>query len=193
MLHDQHVPLLLMSVDTHDIRVQFTDYLCCILVIFGLIGNILGLCIFSSSRRSWQISTVYVYLATCSSIINLFCVIRYALILHSKSQYILREFVGRIWLACKLYELSFAFRIMSSWITLFWMFERLTCVSTRLRTLFHRWNASKFKFVLPFIVIIIILICVIGPPLYMYQPQISEYVKKFQISLFLLMILEIRQ
>ena len=174
MFHDyQHVSLLFSNIETLDIRVQFTDYLCCILVIFGLIGNILGLCIFTSSRRSWRISSVYIYLATCSSIINIFCVIRYALILHSKSQYVIRVLIGRVWLACKIYEFSFAFRIMSSWITLFWMFERLTCVSIRLRTLFHRWNASKFKFILPFIIVSIILIGVLGPPLYMYQPQAS--------------------
>ena len=182
MLDDEHVSVLFVNIDTLDIRVQFTDYLCFVFVIFGLIGNIFGLCIFSSSRHSWRISSIYVYLATCSSIVNLFCVIRYGLILHSKSQRILRELVGHIWLACKIYEFSFAFRVISSWIILFWMFERLTCVSKRLRTLFYRWNASRFKFVLPFIMIIIIVVGVIGPPLYMYQPQLFKYVKNFSLN-----------
>lgn len=122
MVYDQHMSFLL-NVNDFNIRVQFTDSLCYILVILGLIGNILGLCIFCSSRRTWRISSVYVYLATSTSIINIFCVFRYALILHSKSRIILRELVGHIWLACKIYEFSFAFRIISSWITLFWMFD----------------------------------------------------------------------
>jgi hypothetical protein len=168
---------LLLDIDVPSLRVQFTDALCYILVVFGLIGNVLGLFIFSSSRRTWRISSVYVYLATGSSIINLLCVIHYASILHSKSRFILCEFVGQIWIACKIYEFSFCLRVISSWITLFWMFERFLCVSKRLRLLSHRWNMSKFKFIIPIIIILIILTCVLGPPLYMYQPQMSGYVK----------------
>ncbi len=165
------MPFLLLDLDVLDLRVRFTDILCYILVFFGLFGNVLGLFIFSTCRRTWQISTIYVYLATTSSIINLFCVIRYALILHSKSQYILRQLVGHVWIACKLYEFTFSFRLISSWITLFWMFERVTCVSKRLRSIFYRWNTSKIKFIIPIILIIIILVCVLGPSLYMYEPQ----------------------
>jgi hypothetical protein len=189
MLYNQHVSLIRLDIDVLSIRVRFTNVLCYILVIIGVIGNILGLCIFSSSRRTWRISSIYVYLATCSSIINLFCALRYALILHSKSQYILSGLVGHIWLACKIYEFSFAFRIISSWITLFWMFERLMCVSKRLRSLFHRWNRSKFKFVVPFMVIIIILACAVGPPIYMYQPQMFGYVKSFSEKILFLYII----
>lgn len=179
MLSDQHVPFLLSDINVLDIRVQFTDYFCCILVILGVIGNVLGLSIFSSSRRIRRISSTYVYLATSSSIINLFCVVRYALILHSKSQMILRELVGHVWLACKMYELSFVFRVISSWITLFWMFERLTCISKKLRTFFYRWNRTSIKFLIPILLLILILFAVILPPLLTYQPQISPYVNSF--------------
>jgi hypothetical protein len=177
MLYEEKMSFLLFDLNVLNLRVQFIDILCYILVIFGLVGNVLGLFIFSTCRRTWRISSVYVYLATGSSIINLFCVVRYALMLHSKSQYFIRELVGEVWLACKVYEFSFSFRLISSWITLFWMFERLTCVSERLRSLFYRWNISKFKLVVPMMIIIIILACVLGPPLYMYEPQTFGYVK----------------
>ena len=173
MLDDQPSSLLVHDINVSDIRVQFTDYLCCILVVLGLIGNVLGLSLFSSSRRTRRISVIYVSLATSSSIINIFCVLRYALILHSKSQSILRHLVGNVWFACKIYELSFSFRVISSWITLYWMFERLTCVSRRLRTIFHRWNAKSLKLIFPIVLFLLILIAVIGPPLVMYQPQRS--------------------
>jgi len=180
-VYDEQMSLLLLNADTVNLRVQFTDNLCYILVIFGLVGNMLGLFIFSSSRRTWRISSVYVYLATSSSVINLFCVIRYALILHSKSQNIVRHLVGHVWLACKIYEISFSFRVISSWITLFWMFERLTCVSKRLRSLFYRWNTSQLKFVFPLMIIVFILGCVLGPPVYMYEPKMFEYVICFSL------------
>ena len=176
MLYDQHRPFLLLNINVLDIRVQFTDYLCCIFVILGVIGNVLGLSIFSSSRRIRRISSTYVYLATSSSIINLLCVVRYALILHSKSQMILRELVGHVWFACKMYELSFLFRVISSWITLFWMFERLTCISKKLRTFFYRWNRTSIKFLIPILLLILNFFAVILPPLLTYQPQISPYV-----------------
>ncbi|CAF4273552.1 unnamed protein product, partial [Adineta steineri] len=173
MVHDQYMSLSLVNINISSYCMQFIDSLCYILVILGLVGNILGLLIFSSSRHTSKISSVYVYLATSSSIINIFCVIRYALVLHSKSRIIINNLIGHVWFACKLYELSFCFRLISSWIILFWMFERVTCVSKRLRTLFYGWNASQLKFIIPCIIIFIILGCVIGPPAYMYQPRIS--------------------
>jgi hypothetical protein len=179
MSSNQHVPLLFRKVNIHALQTQFINTLCIILFILGVIGNVLGLFIFTSSRRSWRISPVYAYLATYSSITNLLCLIRYVSILHSTSRQILCRLVGKFWWACKIYEFSFSFRVISSWITLFWMFERLMCVSTRLRTFFHQWNLSKFKFIFPIIIMIMILGCVIGPPVYMFQPQTLEYAKYF--------------
>jgi hypothetical protein len=172
----KHVSLLMHKVNDITLQIRIINIVCYILVILGLVGNILGLILFSSSRRTWRISSIYVYLATCSSITNLLCVIRYIFVLHSGLRNILYEIVGEKWWACKIYEFSFSFRIISSWITLFWMFERLICVSTQLRTFFNRWNSFKLKFIIPIIIVISILSCVIGPPVYMFQPQILEYV-----------------
>ncbi len=121
-----------MSDNKHvSFRTRIKNISCIILFILGVMGNVLGLVIFSSSCRFRRISTVYVYLATWSSITNLLCVIRYASILHSTSRYFLRQLVGETWWTCKSYEFSFSFRVISSWITLFWMFERLICVPRR--------------------------------------------------------------
>jgi hypothetical protein len=178
MSDGKHVPLLFRKVNVLSFQTRLLDTVCNILFILGIIGNVLGLLIFPSSRRSWRISSVYVYLATCSSITNLLCLIRYASILHTTSRDILCELIGKIYWACKIYELSFSFRVISSWITLFWMFERLMCVSLRLRTFFNQWNLYKFNFIIPIIIIMIILGSIIGPPVYMFQPQILEYRKR---------------
>ncbi|CAF0910309.1 unnamed protein product [Adineta steineri] len=100
--------------------------------------------------------------------------LKYVFVLHSSSRNILHDLVGHKWWACKLYEFSFSFRVISSWITLFWMFERLTCVSRRLRLLSERCAPYKIKFIVPFVMMIIILGCVILPPVYMYQPQVTS-------------------
>lgn len=172
----QHVSLLVSKQDASRLQTQIVDGLCCALIIFGVVGNLLGLVIFSSCRRTWRISSIYACLATASSITNLLCVIRYALVLHSTLRHFLYEMVGQKWWACKIYEFSFCFRVISSWITLFWMFERLLCVSTSLRTFFNRWNSFRMKFIVPTSFIIILLAFIIGPPVYMYQPQTIEYV-----------------
>ncbi len=177
MLNDKHVSLLLTEIDIHALPTRIMDHVCYVLVILGIVGNVLGLFIFSSSRRTWRVSSTYVYLATGSSITNVLCLLRYAAVLHSRSRTILRQLVGEQWWACKLYELSFSFRVISSWIILFWMFERLTCVSKKLRSFFGRCNSFKLKFIIPLILLVLILICVIGPPVYMYQPEkIPKYV-----------------
>jgi hypothetical protein len=179
MSNDKHVSLLFQNVDVFSFHTRLMNILRIILFIFGVIGNILGLIIFSSSRHTWRISSVYACLAACSSITNLLCVIQYASILHSTSRYILRQLVGQTWWGCKIYKFSFSFRVISSWITLFWMFERLICISTKLRAFFNRWFSFKLKFVSPIIIFIIILGCVIGPPVYMYQPRIiPKYVNR---------------
>ena len=173
MLNSTHVSLLSEEVDEYSLGTQLIDILTTILVILSVTGNILGLLIFSSSRRFRQTSAVYVHLANYSSITNLLCLLRYASILHSRTRNFLRQFVGQTWWACKLYEFSFSFRVISSWITLFWMFERLTCVSRRLRRFCHRCNTYHLKYFIPLFIIISILACVIGPPVYMFEPWIT--------------------
>jgi hypothetical protein len=59
------------------------------------------------------------------------------------------------------------------------MFERLLCVSTKLRRFFNRWKVFKLNFIVPIMFVIILLICIIGPPVYMYQPTIIlKYLNK---------------
>lgn len=152
-----------------------------ILAVLGIIGNLFGLFLFSSSRRTWRISSVYACLATCSSLTNLLCVIRYTSILHSTTRDLLRRWIGQNWWACKIYEFSFSFRVISSWITLFWMFERVTCLSTKIRILSKHCCSPRLEFLTCLIIITTILSCVIGPPVYMYQHRtIIKYVKHIQ-------------
>ncbi|CAF1323798.1 unnamed protein product [Adineta ricciae] len=172
--NNQHMSIILQSIDTFSHRVQVTDSLCWFLIVLGVLGNLFGLLIFCSSQQAWRISTIYVYLASSTSIINLFCAIRYALILHSKSRIFINNLVGYSWYACKIYEMAFSFRVISSWITLFWMFERLICISDRLRTLFHRWNTSQLKIAIPLVILSFILIGTLAPSVYIYQPQTIE-------------------
>ena len=168
---DKYVSLLFRNIDDSSLATQLLNILSSILVILGIAGNLLGFLIFSSSRRFRRISSAYVHLANCSSIINLLCVIRYAAILHSTTRQFLRELVGETRWACKFYEFSFSFRILSSWIILFWMFERLLCISRRLRIFVNRHCSFKFTFMIPVVIIFVILSCVIGPPVYMYEPR----------------------
>ena len=176
MTHEQHIPLIFQDVSDLSFRIRLTNFICNVLFVLGIIGNVLGLLIFSSTRRSWQISSVYSCLATCSSVTNLLCLIRYMSTLHSSSRHALQQLVGRRWWACKFYEFSFSFRMVSAWITLLWMFERLLCVSIQLRPSFNRWNSSKFRFTVPSIIVAMIVAGVIGLPVYMFQPQIQRYV-----------------
>jgi hypothetical protein len=172
MSNDKLIPLLFHKVNVLTLQTRLMNIACNVLFILGVIGNMLGLFIFSLSRRTWRISSVYACLAICSSITNLLCVIRYASILHSTSRNILHQLVGHIWWACKFYEFTVSFRVISSWITLFWIIERLMCVSTELQTFFNQCNSWKFKSIIPIMMMILILSCVIGPPVYMYQPEI---------------------
>jgi hypothetical protein len=172
MSADKHLSFLASEIDIHTLRSQLVDIVCYVLVILGITGNVIGLFIFSLSRRTWRISSSYACLATCSSIANIFCVIRYASLLHSTTRCFLQELVGQTWWGCKFYEFSSSFRVISSWITLFWMFERLMCVFQKLKTIFHQWCLYKLNFIIPIITIILILGCVVGPPVYMYQPRI---------------------
>lgn len=174
MSNENSVSLLFRRIDHTSFTTYSIDIFSSLLFCLGIIGNIFGLFLFSSSRRSRRISSVYVVLATSSSIINLLCVIRYASILHSLSRKYLQHIVGHVWWACKCFELSFCFRVISSWITLYWMFERLLCVSKQLKSYFNVWKSYKIIFSLPLILILLILISVIGPPVYMFQPNVRE-------------------
>lgn len=184
MSDEKYVSLLFRHVDNVTFHTYLIDTLCQALFVSGIVGNILGLFLFSSSRRSRRISSTYVALATSSSIANLLCVLRYAPILHSTTRNVLRDLVGQTRWGCKFYEFSFAFRVVSSWITLFWMFERVLCVSTTLRSFFDRCKACHIKYVMPVIIILLILSVVIGPPVYMFEPFVRRLVLAKHLCLF---------
>ena len=175
MAADEHTFLFFPQINIFSLQTRITDVLSYLLSILGIIGNLLGLLVFSLSHRAWRRSSIYVCLATCSSIINAVCVLRYGSILHSKLRNILLDLVGQKWWACKIYEFSYSFRVISSWITLFWMFERLICVSSRLQTPFRQWKSLKLVLIIPILTMIIILGYVVGLPVYMFQPHILEY------------------
>lgn len=175
MLTGEHQSFLIHQIEINTFRVQLINILCSILVILGVFGNVFGLFLFTSSRRTWRISSTYACLAICNSIINLLCMFRYASILHSTTRSVLHQFIGQTWWGCKFYEFSFSFRIISSWITLFWMFERLICISRQLQRFSHRCNSYCLKYLLPILFMILILSCVIVPPMYMYEPQIRSF------------------
>ena len=176
MTRDKHISILFDEVDVNSTGSKLIDILCYILIIVGIIGNVLGLIIFLSSRRCWKISSTYVYLSSSCSIINMLCVIRYGCVLHSKCQNILHDLVGEKWWACKLYEFSFSFRVLSSWLTLFWMFERLTCILPKLKSFLNRSISCKLQFIIPTLTFIVLFILIIGLPVYMFQPQITKYI-----------------
>ena len=159
---------------TVSLQMEVGDILYFTLFILGVFGNIFSLFIFSSIRRTTQISSDYIYSAISSSITNLFCLIRYTVILYSVTRQPLSELVRKKWWACKFYELSFSFYVISVWITIFWMFERLMCLSVILRSFFNRWFSFKFNFIIPITFLVIILGCVIGPPVAIFEPQISK-------------------
>ncbi|CAF4664039.1 unnamed protein product, partial [Rotaria sp. Silwood2] len=90
---------------------EIFDWICIIMIILGTIGNILGLIIFSS-RKFRQ--TTYGKLAITSLIINLLCVYRYSLLLHSSTRRWIAYKVAQSWFNCKLYRFSSCLRILSA-------------------------------------------------------------------------------
>ncbi|CAF0891884.1 unnamed protein product [Didymodactylos carnosus] len=145
------------------------DSLCIVLFILGLIGNVIGLIVFSSRRFR---HTTYSHLALASFILNLLCVFRYSILLNSSTRKWMSIAVAHSWLNCKLYRLSSCLRILSAWITVFWVYERFIYVSNILQSILIKrtWLISYKYYYLTFISFIIILI-VTGPNVYFYIPQ----------------------
>ncbi|CAF1175629.1 unnamed protein product [Didymodactylos carnosus] len=145
------------------------DSLCIALFVLGLIGNIIGLIVFSSRRFR---HTTYAHLAVASFALNLLCVFRYSILLNSSTRKWMSITVAHSWLNCKLYRLSSCLRILSAWITVFWVYERFLYVWNILQSiLINRTWLTKYKYYcLTFISFIIVLI-VTGPSVYFYIPQ----------------------
>lgn len=179
MASNKQISLLFQNADDSCFTTRLLNALSIIFVALGLVGNLLCFRMFFSSRRFRQISSTYAHLATGSSIMNCLCVIRYAAVLHSTARHYLQALVGQKRWACKFYEFSCSFRLISSWIIVFWMAERLIRSSKILQTFINRWFLVKLIRLISIFIGIVILTCVIVPPVYMFEPQ-SRYVEELK-------------
>ncbi|CAF1172085.1 unnamed protein product [Adineta steineri] len=153
--------------------VRVIDAICIILFVLGFIGNLLGLVVFSSRR--FRCCSTYATLALTSFAVNLICIVRYSLLLHSATRLWLTDNIIHIhWLACKFFRLSSSSRVIAAWVTVFWVIERFIYVSSRLNVLFHRHGRyrifEKYKYVYMICILLFIVMIVSGPITIFYAP-----------------------
>ena len=154
-----------------------TDSICVILFTLGFIGNLLGLVVFSSRR--FRCCSAYASLALTSFSINLVCIIRYTLLLHSTTRRWLSDnVVSMHWLTCKIFRLSSAFRVLAAWVTVFWVIERFIYVTSRLHLLFNRREKTgileRYKYLFMIITALIFVIIVTGPTVIFFSPNLAR-------------------
>ena len=147
---------------------------CLIFFTLGFIGNLLGLIVFSSRR--FRCCSTYAILALTSFAINLVCIIRYTLLLHSTSRRWLSEkIVSSHWISCKIFRLSSAFRVLAAWVTVFWVIERFVYVTSRLHVFLHRrqhyTQLKKYRFLLMIIIALTMVLIVTGPTIFFFSPN----------------------
>jgi len=147
---------------------EIVDWICIIMIILGTIGNILGLIVFSSRKFR---RTTYGRLAIASLIINLLCVFRYSLLLHSDTRRWITYKAGQSWFNCKLYRFSSCLRILSAFVTVAWTYERFTYVTTNFQFFTKNQCVKKYKFYFMIILSLIIITSLTGPTIYFYQSQ----------------------
>lgn len=157
--------------------IVITDSICTGLFILGFIGNLLGVVVFSSRR--FRCCSTYATLALTSFVINLICIIRYSLLLHSKTRRWLADYVANAhWLACKFFRLSSSFRVLAAWITVFWVIERFFYVSSRLNLLFNRREKfqlfEKYKYLSMIFISFLMVMIVTGPTVIFYNPILIQ-------------------
>ncbi|CAF3956691.1 unnamed protein product, partial [Rotaria sordida] len=145
---------------------EIFDWICIIMIIFGTIGNSLGLIVFSS-RKFRQ--TTYGKLAITSLIINLLCVYRYSLLLHSNTRRLITYKVAQSWFNCKLYRFSSCLRILSAFVTVAWTYERFTYVTTNIRFFRNTLYVKKYKFYFMTISSLIIVAALTGSTVYFHE------------------------
>lgn len=159
------------------LMIAITDWLCVILFILGFIGNLLGIVVFSSRR--FRCCSTYSILALASFTINLICIVRYSLLLHSTTRRWLSDgIIGEYWLTCKIFRLTSSVRVIAAWITVFWVIERFLYVSSRLNLLFNQrenfQKLEKYKYLAMVIISFIMIILVTGPSLIFYAPYVIK-------------------
>lgn len=143
------------------------DWICLIMFILGTLGNILGLIVFSSRKFR---RTTYGRLAITSLIINLLCVFRYSLLLHSTIRLWITYKVGQSWFICKLYRLSSCLRILSSFVIVAWTYERFTYVTIHYQLFANHRFAKRYKLYFMGLFLFIMICLLTGPTVYFYQP-----------------------
>lgn len=148
---------------------EILDWICIIMFILGTIGNTLGLIVFSSRKFR---RTTYGRLAIASLIINLLCVFRYSLLLHSNARRWLTHQVGQSWFNCKLYRFSSCLRILSALVTVTWTYERFTYVTVNYRFFTNHPFVKRYKFYFMTFISLIIICTLTGPTVYFYQPRL---------------------
>ena len=153
------------------------DSICLVLFVLGFIGNLLGLFVFSSRR--FRCCSTYTVLALTSFSINLICIIRYSLLLHSTTRrWLSDKIVSSHWLSCKIFRLSSSFRVLAAWVTVYWVIERFVYVTSRLHLLFHHRErfrcVERFKFLWMIVIALIMVFVVTGPTVVFSSPNVAS-------------------
>jgi hypothetical protein len=159
------------------LSIVMIDWICILLFILGFIGNLLGLVVFSSRR--FRCCSTYAILALASFTINLICIVRYSLLLHSTTRRWLSDhIVSEHWLTCKFFRLSSSFRVLAAWITVFWVIERFIYVSSRLNLLFNRRERfqifEKYRYFCMICISLIMITAVTGPTVIFFAPNLTR-------------------
>lgn len=152
---------------------EIVDWVCIIMLILGSIGNSLGLIIFSSRKFR---RTIYGRLAIASLIINLLCVYRYSLLLHSNTRRWITFKAGQSWFNCKLYRLSSCLRILSALVTVLWTYERFSYVTKNFQFFSSNQFLEKWKYYLITILCLFLVTTLNGPTVYFYQSNLQKII-----------------
>ena len=160
---------------------EINDWICVIMFILGTLGNTLGLIVFSSRKFR---RTTYGRLAIASLIINLLCVLRYSILLHSSSRLWISYQVARSWFICKLYRFSSCLRILSAFVTVAWTYERFTYVTINYSLFTNHPCFRRYKFYFMAVFSLIIICILTGPTVYFYKPTIILLVDRSNTTIF---------
>ncbi|CAF2111452.1 unnamed protein product [Rotaria magnacalcarata] len=154
-----------------------SDSICVVLFVLGFIGNLLGLIVFSSRR--FRCCSTYATLALASFGTNLIGIIRYALLIHSTTRRWLSDNIVNLhWITCKIFRLSSSIRVISAWITVFWVIERFAYVTSRLNLFYNRGEKchffGKYKFLCMITIALTMVAIVTGPNVFFYELNLSN-------------------
>jgi hypothetical protein len=158
---------------------EIIDWICIIMFILGTLGNSLGLIVFSSRKFR---RTTYGRLAIASLIINLLCVFRYSLLLHSTTRLWITYKVGQSWFNCKLYRFSSCLRFLSAFVIVAWTYERFTYVTINYSLFTNHPFVKRYKFYFMGFISLIIVSALTGPTVYFYQSRLIPLINRPNLS-----------